>query len=338
MREVARIESREHVALILVLVERAREQQPAVALDDPRVVARRERGCADAAREREQLGEAEAAVAADARVRRLAARVAADERRDDRAAKLLTQVERDVRQAARVTRLACRDHRARRAARALGVRSVRVEPQPQRDTDRIRPGLEQASPRCRRRRSSRRRCARVRRRAHRRRERVRERVHRQRLAADRAASSSVRPRRSASSPARRRRRSGRPRRAAGRRPSRSPRAESPYSSCITARVLAESREGSRGSPHHAPTSPVGRVHVNLDKPGGCRANRRHRCLGPTRAPFHMVLVLHGYAALRTRSSTRSDRSGDHPARAYDQWICCTPCSPRRRASASVRSN
>ena len=53
----------------------------AVALDDARVVAGREPRGADAPREREQLGEAEAAVAADARVRRLAARVAAHERR-----------------------------------------------------------------------------------------------------------------------------------------------------------------------------------------------------------------------------------------------------------------
>ena len=51
--------------------------------DDARVVARREAGGAGAAREREQLGEAEAAVAADARVRRLALGVAGDEGVDD---------------------------------------------------------------------------------------------------------------------------------------------------------------------------------------------------------------------------------------------------------------
>ena len=137
-REVPGRQAGEHVALILVLVDAAREQQPAVALDDPRVVARRKRRCTDAAREREQLGETEAAVAADARVRRLASRVTADERCDDGAAKRLTKIEGDVRQTARVTRLARGDHRARRAAGALGVRPVRIEPQPQRDADRRR--------------------------------------------------------------------------------------------------------------------------------------------------------------------------------------------------------
>ena len=136
-------EAREHVALILVLVDTAREQQPAVALDDPRVVAGREAGRADAAREREQLGEAKAAVAADARVRRLTACIAAHERRDDRAAERVAQIERDVRKTARMARLAGGEHRARRAARTLGVRPVRVEPEPQRHTDRRRPRLEQ---------------------------------------------------------------------------------------------------------------------------------------------------------------------------------------------------
>ena len=43
-------------------------------LDDPRVVARRQARRADTAGEREQLGEPEPAVAADARIRRLAPR------------------------------------------------------------------------------------------------------------------------------------------------------------------------------------------------------------------------------------------------------------------------
>ena len=140
-REVTRVEPREHVALVLVLVDGAREQQTAVALDDPRVVTGGERRRTDTAREREQLGEAEAAVAADARVRRLAARVAAHERRHDRTAERLAQVERHVRQAARVTRLARGDHRARRAAGPLRVGPVRVEPQPECHADRGGPGL-----------------------------------------------------------------------------------------------------------------------------------------------------------------------------------------------------
>src|SRR5215213_2286293 len=69
--EEARVEPGEHVALILLRVRRACEQKAPLAVDDLRVVARREAPRADAAREREQLGEAEAAVAADARVRRL---------------------------------------------------------------------------------------------------------------------------------------------------------------------------------------------------------------------------------------------------------------------------
>src|SRR5207244_6774771 len=67
--EVTRVEPREHVALVLRLVGSAGEQQPAVALDDAGVVAGCEVCCAGALRERQQLGEAEAAVAADARVR-----------------------------------------------------------------------------------------------------------------------------------------------------------------------------------------------------------------------------------------------------------------------------
>ena len=117
--EEARVERREHVGLVLLRVGRACEESAAAVLDDPRVVAGPEPRRPGAAREREQLGEAEAAVAAAARVRRLAARVAPDERIDDRAAELLAQIERHVREPARVTRLARRDHRLGRAAGAL---------------------------------------------------------------------------------------------------------------------------------------------------------------------------------------------------------------------------
>ena len=110
-------------------------------LDDARVVARREPGGTDATREGEELGEPEAAVAADARIRRLAAGVTADERLDDRAPKLFAQVERHMRQPEAMARLARGDHRTRRAARAFGVGAVRVEPQPKRHPDRAGPGL-----------------------------------------------------------------------------------------------------------------------------------------------------------------------------------------------------
>ena len=136
MRSSARVEAREHVGLVLGLVVRAREQPAAAMFDDPRVVTGRETGGSCALREREQLGEAEAAVARDARVRRLAAGVAAHEG-DNGTPELLAQVERDVRDAERVTGCPRRQHRVGRAARALRARPVRVEPEPQRDADRV---------------------------------------------------------------------------------------------------------------------------------------------------------------------------------------------------------
>ncbi len=66
-------------------------------LDDARVMARCKPVAAGAGREREQLVEAEAAVAADARVRRVALRIPAHERRDNGGSELFAQVERDVR-------------------------------------------------------------------------------------------------------------------------------------------------------------------------------------------------------------------------------------------------
>ena len=141
--ELLGVELREHVRLVLVRIGRAREQPPAVALDDSRVVARPELPGAGPGREREQLVEAEAAVAAPARVRRLAARVPLDERLDDGAAELLAQIERHVREPERVTGLPGRDHGLRRAAGALGVGPLRIEPEPERDSDRLRAGAKE---------------------------------------------------------------------------------------------------------------------------------------------------------------------------------------------------
>src|SRR5581483_6209603 len=87
--EQTRVEAGEHVALVLRLVGRPGEEEAAVALDDARIVAGRQLRGADPPREREELGEPEAPVAADARVRRLAACVAAHERRDDGATELV---------------------------------------------------------------------------------------------------------------------------------------------------------------------------------------------------------------------------------------------------------
>ena len=117
------VELREHVRLVLRLVRAAREQTAAAVLDDARVVARREAFAARTGREREQLVEAERAVAADARIRRLARGVAVQERGDDRAAELLAQVEGHVRNAEPVAGVARRQHGVGRAAGALGARS-----------------------------------------------------------------------------------------------------------------------------------------------------------------------------------------------------------------------
>ena len=112
-------------------------------MHDSRVVTGRQPCGPGAVGEREQLGEPEAAVARDARVRRLAARVAADERRHDRAAELLAKIERHVRQPEPVARLAGRDHGARRAARALAVGACRIHPQPQCHPERVRARAQQ---------------------------------------------------------------------------------------------------------------------------------------------------------------------------------------------------
>src|SRR4051794_13770196 len=135
--ELRRIKPREHVRLILVRIGRAREQPLTAMLDDARVVPGREHVGARMAGEREQPAEAESAVAAHARIRRLAALVAAHERIDDGATEVLAQVERDVRDAERVARLAGRDHRFGRAARPLGVWPVGIEPEAERHPDRV---------------------------------------------------------------------------------------------------------------------------------------------------------------------------------------------------------
>ncbi len=112
-------------------------------LGDPGVVPGRERRGAGALRKGEQLSEAEAAVAADARVGRLAARVAAHERLDDGASELVAKIERHVGKAELVAGAPGGEHRLGRAAGALRVRSVGVEPEAKRDADRLRPRPQQ---------------------------------------------------------------------------------------------------------------------------------------------------------------------------------------------------
>ncbi len=109
---------REHVGLILGRIGGG-AQQP--VLGDPRVVPGRQRGGADAVGELEHRVEPHVAVAAHARVRRLAARVGGQERVDDAGPELGPQVEREVRQAHPVRDRAGDPDRVRRAARRLGV-------------------------------------------------------------------------------------------------------------------------------------------------------------------------------------------------------------------------
>ena len=182
--EPLRIERGQHVALVLRRVYAAREQQPAVAFHDPRVVAGRQPLGAGSPREGEELGEAEATVAPGAGVRRLAARVPAHERCDHCAPELLAQVERHVWDAEPVTRLARRDHALGGAAGALGVRAVGVEPEPQRHPDRVwqRPQQRDRAVHAAAHRHGD--SARRRRGPEHRPERVRERVHSERLSAD----------------------------------------------------------------------------------------------------------------------------------------------------------
>ncbi len=135
--ERARVEAGEHVGLVLRGVGGAGEQQTAPVLADARVVARGEPGGADAAREGQESGEAEAPVAADARVRRLSPLVALDEGRDDGAAEALAQIERHVGRAELVAQLAGCDDRGRRAADALTVGPGGVRPEAQRHADRL---------------------------------------------------------------------------------------------------------------------------------------------------------------------------------------------------------
>ena len=112
-------------------------------IDNPRVVARSQSCGARTTGKSKQLGKAKAPVAPDAGIGRLAARVPADERLHHGAAELLPQVERDVRQPEPVTGRAGREHGLGRAARPLGVGAGRVEPESERDADRVRARLDE---------------------------------------------------------------------------------------------------------------------------------------------------------------------------------------------------
>ena len=155
-------------------------------LDDARVVAGRKAIATCALGECEQLVEAERAVAADARVRRLAVRVAVEEGRHDRAAELLAQVERHVRDAEPVARLARGDDGLGRTARALRVRAGGIEPEAQRHADRVRQRAQKRNGAVDTAAHRNGRASRLRLRAEDRTERIRERIRRERVARNRS--------------------------------------------------------------------------------------------------------------------------------------------------------
>ena len=87
--------------------------------------------------------EAEGTVAAHARVGSQAFSVPVDERLHNGRAELLAEIERDVREPEPVAGLPRRDHGVGRAAGPLRARAGRVEPEAQRDADRVRSCAEE---------------------------------------------------------------------------------------------------------------------------------------------------------------------------------------------------
>ena len=121
----------------------------------------------------------------DARIGRASSGVRAHEGADDRAAEVLAQVEGHVRHAQPMARRARGEHCVGRAARALGVWAVGVEPEAERHTDCVRERAQECDRAVDAAAHRHRRPAGVRIRAEHGTERVRERVDRKRLAADR---------------------------------------------------------------------------------------------------------------------------------------------------------
>ncbi len=137
------IHGREHVGLVLLGIEAAGDQPAPAPLLDAGIVARPEDARPGPAGERDELVEAEAAVAPRARVRGQAGGVGLDEGAYHALTERLPQVERHVRQPEGVAGAARCDDRVRGAADAVGARAGRVEPQPQGDADGLRPGAQE---------------------------------------------------------------------------------------------------------------------------------------------------------------------------------------------------
>src|SRR5439155_26020418 len=95
--QACRIDSSEHVGLILLRVRRSGEEPPPLVLDDSSVMTGGQRFRTGSPRKCEQSSEAKAAVAVNAGIRRLSALVPSNKRIDDCPAKRFAPVEGDMR-------------------------------------------------------------------------------------------------------------------------------------------------------------------------------------------------------------------------------------------------
>ena len=304
-------------------------------LRDARVVAGREPVAAGAAREREQLREAEAAVAADARVRRLAARIAAHERR--------RRPRGGTPRAGRASRAEARADGTSRARRspppASSTRARRPGPsgsshKPQRHADRARGRRGGARPRCRRRRSSRPLSAR--------RPARRGRPAPSAFASastasvsppTAAASSSVRPgevaRSSPGASASTIRSPSTSRRTAAHSPS-----ARRVSEALDHAAHGSDETGGLAAPPHESTLPIGPNYVNLANQVGAAPVARQKPRPGRRLPSCRRWF---YIEARASAQGRPCRTVA-PIDAKRQRIVCVPCRPSSFASACVTSN
>ena len=124
-----RRDAREHVRLVLRRVGASSDECAAVALDEARVVTGRYLPSPETLGDCDQRRQTVGAVAGRARIRGLTARVAGHERLDHGTAKGLASVERDVWQPEGVAALTRAQHGRGRAAGALGIGCLLVDPQ-----------------------------------------------------------------------------------------------------------------------------------------------------------------------------------------------------------------
>ena len=130
-----RRDAREHVRLVLRLVGASSDERAAAALDEARVVTGRYLPSPETLGDCDQCRQTVGAVAGRAGIRGLTARVAGHERLDHGTAKGLASVERDVWQPEGVAALTGAQHGRGRAACALGIGCLLVDPQPEGEAD-----------------------------------------------------------------------------------------------------------------------------------------------------------------------------------------------------------